>query len=533
MTALFLAQRYGDRFDRIFPCDCGPASTPQSAQQWKERIDLGAEKGMEALVDQTINRWFPPEFQSPPRRRCVDKVRNMIRTTPVRRLRRLRLGAVGLRHQARARRHQEPDAVHLRHQGRDLSRHPGDQRRGAGLEAGQHRRRRPHLPMSSSPTISPRRSGISSRAERKRPPSAATARSITQVMDRGRFPRRTHFCAAWTLPAAVAKKPAAIYVIGGAARPVLGRKRPRFRRPRACRPGGQIMTLQEPEIRPGISNKARELMEAINTDAGKDNIWVRTQMNAPSQRAWFADPSGHGHQGNGPRRHRPDEERPLPLALEGIQSLSRPPLPHRGGGRRAADRVRRPAVDPAHQSRPRRPPAGDQHHPLRDLDLQSRRHRPRARAFAERQPHHPVGQGRLHQCRRRALRSQPRRHHPDAERHLARPRQRGQGAGDLDRHAGLAADGVPGLRLGRPGVQAGHRQQPEEPGHDPDQRLLGGALRQRRPGSDLRLASARLGPRAGALHPLPRRSRSARRWSGCARRPAIRTKASRCSSSTR
>ena len=70
MTALFLAERHGDRFDRIFPCDCGPASTPQSAQQWKERIDLGAEKGMEALVDLTINRWFPPEFQSPPRRRC-------------------------------------------------------------------------------------------------------------------------------------------------------------------------------------------------------------------------------------------------------------------------------------------------------------------------------------------------------------------------------------------------------------------------------------------------------------------------------
>ncbi len=201
-----------------------------------------------------------------------------------------------------------------------------------------------------------------------------------------------------------------------------------------------------------------------------------------------------GHQGNGPRRHRPDEERPLSLALERLQGLSRPPLPDRCGSRRAADRVRRPAVDPAHQSRPRRPAAGDQHHPLRDLDLQSRRHRARPRALAERQPHHPVRQGRLHQCRGRALRSQSRRHHPDPERHLARPRQRGQGAGDLDRHAGLAADGVPGLRLGRPGVQAGHRQQPEEPVDDPERRLLGSALRQRRTDPDLRLAPARLGP---------------------------------------
>lgn len=80
MTALFLAERYGDRFDRIFPCDCGPASTAQSAQQWKERIDLGAAKGMEALVDQTINRWFPPETQAT-KPAVVDKVRNMIRTT--------------------------------------------------------------------------------------------------------------------------------------------------------------------------------------------------------------------------------------------------------------------------------------------------------------------------------------------------------------------------------------------------------------------------------------------------------------------
>ena len=80
MTALFLAQRHADRFDKIIPCDCGPASTPQSAQQWKERIDLGAEKGMEALVDQTINRWFPPESQAT-KAPVVDKVRNMIRTT--------------------------------------------------------------------------------------------------------------------------------------------------------------------------------------------------------------------------------------------------------------------------------------------------------------------------------------------------------------------------------------------------------------------------------------------------------------------
>jgi gentisate 1,2-dioxygenase len=33
-------------------------------------------------------------------------------------------------------------------------------------------------------------------------------------------------------------------------------------------------------------------MEKLNTDASKLNIWVRTEMNAPSQRAWFTDPGG-------------------------------------------------------------------------------------------------------------------------------------------------------------------------------------------------------------------------------------------------
>src|SRR3984893_10165350 len=81
MTALFLAQRHADRFDRIIACDCGPASTPASAQQWKERIDLAAQKGMDALVEVTVNRWFPPDFVAT-NAPVLDKVRGMIRSTP-------------------------------------------------------------------------------------------------------------------------------------------------------------------------------------------------------------------------------------------------------------------------------------------------------------------------------------------------------------------------------------------------------------------------------------------------------------------
>ena len=81
MTALFLAERHRERFDRIVACDCGPASTPASAQQWKERIDVAAKDGMEALVEPTVNRWFPPDFVAT-KAPVLDKVRQMIRATP-------------------------------------------------------------------------------------------------------------------------------------------------------------------------------------------------------------------------------------------------------------------------------------------------------------------------------------------------------------------------------------------------------------------------------------------------------------------
>jgi 3-oxoadipate enol-lactonase len=81
MTALMLAEKYRDRFDRIIPADCGPASTPAGAQQWQERIELAKEKGMAGLADVTIPRWFPPEFVAT-KAPVLDKVRAMIEATP-------------------------------------------------------------------------------------------------------------------------------------------------------------------------------------------------------------------------------------------------------------------------------------------------------------------------------------------------------------------------------------------------------------------------------------------------------------------
>ena len=81
-TALGLAQNYPDRFDHIIICDSPCASTPATAQQWEERIAMATEQGMDAMVEPTVTRWFPPETvkANPPH---LDRIRQMIRTTPL------------------------------------------------------------------------------------------------------------------------------------------------------------------------------------------------------------------------------------------------------------------------------------------------------------------------------------------------------------------------------------------------------------------------------------------------------------------
>ena len=251
MTALFLAQRHGDRFDRIFPCDCGPASTPQSAQQWKERIDLGAEKGMEALVDVDHQPLVPAGI----RRHQGAGARQGPQHDPhhaVQRLRRLRLGAVGLRHQARARRHQEPDdAASAAPRTRPI---PASRRSTPPCRARSWSTSKAPAtsPMSSSPRNSPRRSGISSRAKR---------RSVSDIPERRECRARNPYARLWSRTWFPARTHSALL---GAACPPLQTNRRRYTSLRE-RPGPYsgrngpdsaasrqptrrtIMTMQEPE----------------------------------------------------------------------------------------------------------------------------------------------------------------------------------------------------------------------------------------------------------------------------------------------
>ena len=53
-----------------------------------------------------------------------------------------------------------------------------------------------------------------------------------------------------------------------------------------------VATKEKESVRPALSSKAKELMEALNTDAASSHVWVRTQMNSPAQRPWFTDTGG-------------------------------------------------------------------------------------------------------------------------------------------------------------------------------------------------------------------------------------------------
>jgi 3-oxoadipate enol-lactonase len=81
-TGMGLAQRHADRFDRLIICDTPGRSTLATAAQWEERIARAQKGGMQALLESTIARWFPPEKlkSNPPH---LDKLRKMILSTPI------------------------------------------------------------------------------------------------------------------------------------------------------------------------------------------------------------------------------------------------------------------------------------------------------------------------------------------------------------------------------------------------------------------------------------------------------------------
>ena len=66
-------------FDRVVLADTGHAQTPETRKQWEERINTAQTRGMQPLVQPTIERWFTPRFEP----NQVDSIRKLIASTPV------------------------------------------------------------------------------------------------------------------------------------------------------------------------------------------------------------------------------------------------------------------------------------------------------------------------------------------------------------------------------------------------------------------------------------------------------------------
>ena len=67
-------------FDRVVLADTGHAQTPETRKQWQERIQTAETRGMQPLVQPTIERWFTAAFRDQP---VVKKIAKLIGDTPV------------------------------------------------------------------------------------------------------------------------------------------------------------------------------------------------------------------------------------------------------------------------------------------------------------------------------------------------------------------------------------------------------------------------------------------------------------------
>jgi len=80
MIGQTIAIRGAGPFERMVLADTTHAQPPEALKQWEERIRIAESKGMAALVDSTMERWFTPAFRSSP---AAKKIAALIAATPV------------------------------------------------------------------------------------------------------------------------------------------------------------------------------------------------------------------------------------------------------------------------------------------------------------------------------------------------------------------------------------------------------------------------------------------------------------------
>ena len=80
MIGQTLALRPDAAFERMVLADTTHMQPPEALKQWEERIRIAESKGMAALVDSTMERWFTPAFRSSA---AAQRIAELIRATPV------------------------------------------------------------------------------------------------------------------------------------------------------------------------------------------------------------------------------------------------------------------------------------------------------------------------------------------------------------------------------------------------------------------------------------------------------------------
>ena len=82
MIGQTLVLKKPDLFDRVVLADTGHAQTPETLKQWEERIRTAETKGMQPLVQGTLERWFTKDFRDR-EKDAVGGIAKLIQSTPV------------------------------------------------------------------------------------------------------------------------------------------------------------------------------------------------------------------------------------------------------------------------------------------------------------------------------------------------------------------------------------------------------------------------------------------------------------------
>ena len=82
MIGQVLALKNPGMLQSLILCDTSSRIPGEALPIWEERIGLAQKQGMDALAESTMERWFTASFRRKPLP-ALDKIRGMIRTTPV------------------------------------------------------------------------------------------------------------------------------------------------------------------------------------------------------------------------------------------------------------------------------------------------------------------------------------------------------------------------------------------------------------------------------------------------------------------